>query len=427
MKVSVTPVKKRQEMNRTDEEVVVLTTDMHQYSKITSNMTARQIRDFMIDYHGFLQNIIIEGQNTADEFEPCAGDASIAIFKQRTGEDKREKCRRALKVALRIAEAIEARKIPFTRLGLYVGDVIEAQFGRLTLRFGNCFAAANRLEELCAFFGTTILMDREMAMSQDNELKHIVAIGKVTPKSFKHPIHVYSVYKPGIHKCPPDINEKKLSKFIRVKNRAIEHFIGNALKGIVPNFQLAEQKLHQAAMIFREATGELDIATLRTSEYIHEHPYPVDTFETQGMTIDEKQGQSMGIRLLLLSQQLIKAFDREYYHALVENTYWESYFRIKWLKKGEVIIRIGDEPNGIYYLAKGEVQVEDAAGKVIANLSEGDIFGEMAYFSTDRKRSATVVAKTDIVVRRISTEDFEKAPLLHNLFAEITKRRMSHV
>lgn len=404
-------------------EAAVLITDIHQYSRITANMTAEEIRDFMIGYHGMMQGIVMGGDHAADDFEPCAGDASVVIFKQKNGEDREQKCRRALKAAIEIVRAIESGTIPFTRIGIYVGEIIEAQFGKMMLRFGSCFAAANRLEELCAYFGTTILMDREMALAQDKEARHIVAIGKVTPKGFEHPIHVYSVYKPGIHKCPSGVDETRLANFIQLKNEAIEHFIGNAQKGITPNFQLAEHKLHQAEMAFRKATGQLDVATLRISEYIHEHPYPLDTFEKLGMTIDEKQGQSIGIRLLLLSQQLIKAFDQEFYYALVENTRWENLFRIKWFKKGDVIMAVGDEPNGIYYLARGNVRVEDAGGNRIADLSEGDIFGEMAYFTMGRRRSATVVATTDIAVRRITTEDFEKTPMLHSLFAEIAKRR----
>jgi class 3 adenylate cyclase len=406
-----------------ENEVAVLITDIHQYSRLTANMSAEGIRDYMIGYHGHLQTMVMDSEGMADEFEPCAGDASVAIFKQKAGEDGKEKCRRALKVALTIAEAIESGEIPFTRIGIYVGDIIEAPFGPLTLRFGNCFAAANRLEELCAYFGTTILMDREVALAQDDLARYVVAIGKVTPKSFEHPIHVYSIYKPGIHKCPANVNEDNLRTFITLKNEAIEYFIGNAQKRITANFQVAEQKLHQAEMAFREATGQLDVATLRISQYIHENPYPVDTFERQGMAINEKQGPSIGIRLLLLSQQLIKAFDQEFYHALIENTDWESLFRIQWFKKGDVIMKMGDEPNGIYYLARGDVRVQDAAGNTVAHLSDGDIFGEMAYFTNDRRRSATVVAMTDIAVRRISTEDFEKTPVLHNLFAEIARRR----
>jgi class 3 adenylate cyclase len=406
-----------------EREVAILLTDMKQYAKLTAHMTTGQIRDYIINYQNFLQTIVMKGEKSGQAFEPFAGDASITTFENRPGEDGKKKCKRALKVAIDIAKAVENQQIPFTRIGIFVGKIIEAQFEKHTLRFGNSFAAANRLEELCAYFGTTILMDRDIAWAQDEEREYLVSIGKITPKNFKHPIHVYSIYKPGIHQCPVDMNKKHLMEFIRLKNECIQHFTGNAKRGIIPDFPLADEKLHQAASLFQKATGAIDLATLRILEYLREHPYPMDTFEQQGMTIDEKQSQSMGIRLLHLSQQLFKALDQEFYHALVENTDWDTHFRVEWRKKREKIIRIGDERDGIYYLAKGKVRVEDIQGNILSELSEGDIFGEMAYFSKDGKRNATVVAITDIVLRKISTEDFEKSPILHKVFAELAKRR----
>ena len=74
-------------------------------------------------------------------------------------------------------------------------------------------------------------MDRDIAWAQDEEREYIVSIGKITPKNFQHPIHVYSIYKPGIHYCPPDMNKVQLMEFIRLKNEGIEHFTGNAKKG----------------------------------------------------------------------------------------------------------------------------------------------------------------------------------------------------
>lgn len=411
-----------------EREIAVIMTDIRKYAKLTSHMTAEQIRDFIIDYQTFLQKIVIKGKNGASKFEPFAGDASISVFENRAGEDGKEKCRRALKVAVRIAEAVECRHIPYTRVGIFAGNIIEAPFEKLTLRFGNTFSAASRLEELCAYFGTTVLMDRNIALAQDEEQKYIVSIGKITPKNFSHAIHVCSIYKPGIHGCPLDINEAQLMEYIRLKNKGIERFMGNDQKGVLSNFPAAGRILIQAANIFKEATGgAVDVATLRILEYIRENPSPADTFQRQGMVIDEKQGGSPGIRLLRLSQELLKALDQESYSTLVEDTNWEDYFKVEWISKGDTIIHAGDEPNGIYYLVKGEVQVEDVHGSRLAQLSEGDIFGEMAYFSKDKKRNATIVAITDIVVRKISTEDFEKLPVLQKLFAAIAERRSTQV
>jgi class 3 adenylate cyclase len=416
-----------QKRDNPEREAVILLTDMKQYAKLTAHMTTEQVRDFIIDYQKFIQTIVMKGERGAHEFEPFAGDASIAIFEDRPGENSKEKCKRALNVAIDLAKAIESQQIPYTRIGIFAGKIIEAKFEKLTLRFGNSFSAASRLEELCAYFGTTILMDRDIASAQSEEREYIVSIGKITPKNFQHPIHVYSIYKPGIHQCPPNMNKEHLLEYIRLKNEGIEHFTGNAQRGIITNFPLADEMLRRAASLFREATGGIDLATLRILDYLRENSYPMDTFERQGMIVDEKQGKSMGIQLLRLSQELFKALDGELYHALVENTHWDTYFKVEWRKKGEKIIRIGDERDGIYYLAKGMVRIEDGQGNTIAQLSDGDIFGEMAYFSKDGKRNATVIADTDVVLRKISTEDFENSPILHNLFAEIARKRTAYV
>ena len=112
---------------------------------------------------------------------------------------------------------MEEGKISFTRIGLYAGEIIEAEFGKSILRFGNCFAAVSRLQELCEYFGTNILMDRTIALAQDEEAQFIAAVGKVTPKGLEHPIHVYSIYKPGIHNCPSDIDSKQLQNFYSIE------------------------------------------------------------------------------------------------------------------------------------------------------------------------------------------------------------------
>jgi CRP-like cAMP-binding protein len=58
-------------------------------------------------------------------------------------------------------------------------------------------------------------------------------------------------------------------------------------------------------------------------------------------------------------------------------------------------------------------------------MEAGTIFGEMAYFGKEKKRTATVVAKTDVVLRRISTEDFTKLPVIIKIFERIaTARRL---
>jgi len=116
-----------------EREVALLLTDMKQYAKLTAQMTTGQIRDYIIDYQNFLQTTVMKGEEGAQAFEPFAGDASITNFENRPGEDSKKKCIRALKVAIDIAKAVENQQIPFTRIGIFVGQIIEAQFEKHTL------------------------------------------------------------------------------------------------------------------------------------------------------------------------------------------------------------------------------------------------------------------------------------------------------
>ena len=64
-------------------------------------------------------------------------------------------------------------------------------------------------------------------------------------------------------------------------------------------------------------------------------------------------------------------------------------------KKDELIFRQGDAGVGMYIIEKGEVAIRlEPAGIVVAELSNGEFFGELALLD-DSPRSASAVAKTD--------------------------------
>ena len=410
--------------NDTEKEVVILLSDMVRYTQITADMRPNEIRDFIIDYHKSLKRIIQSDNDFVQEIEPSAGDGAIAVFEKLEGEGKAGMCTRALQAAINIAHAVEKGVIPPTRIGLFSGDIIEARLPGKTMRFGASFAVASRLEELCGYFGTTFLMDKEVAFWQTAESQYLVCIGKVTPKNFNHPIHVYTVYRPGIHNCPKDVDAEKLLQFISRKNRAIELFCGNALQGIRPDFPGAREKLLDVQRLFVELTGREDVATERVLEYIRNIPYPSEDFRSIGMKLRELTGESLGTRLLHLSNELLKAMDMEFYHALVVDTDWERHFKLEWRKKGEVIIRINEPPDGVYYIDSGSVNAVDEHGELITTLAAGNVFGEMAYFSKKKRRNATVVANTDVVVRKISGDKFDTLPIIKKIFKKIANKRM---
>ncbi len=406
-----------------EKEVVILLSDMIGYSRKTTDMRPTAIKDFMLEYHMNLKRIVHSVCGKNQRIESSAGDGAVAIFERKPGEEKSKMCGLALSVALEIVYAMEKGTISPTRIGLFSGHIIEAVLDEKTMRFGASFSVASRLEELCGHFGTRILMDREMAFRQTEHAQYLTRIGKVTPKNLTHPVHIFSVYKPGIHQCPEDVNREDLLRFIDMKNSAVESFCGDLQENIPPDFPLARQKLFEVQDLFIAMTGKKDPPTERVLEYIGHNPCPEKDFKQVGMKIWEPSPELLGIRLLNLSSAFFKAMDQEFFQALVVNTEWEKKFKLVWRKKNEHIIHFQDSPDGIYFIDDGSVNILDRKDNLIITLTAGNIFGEMAYFSKKGQRSANVIANTDLVLRRISGEDLKTLPVIRKIFKKIAHKR----
>ncbi len=404
-------------------EVVIMLTDITGYSRLTAAMTPDKVRDFIVDYHRRLSAVIQKPVFEPVEIEPSAGDGAIILFGRRAGEDSSLICQRALDAAVELAFEIEQNEIVPTRIGLFKGTILEAQIGSKTAKFGTGFAIASRLEELCDYFGTPLLMDRDVAVGQEKYNKWLVQIGKVTPQNINHPIHLRTIYRPGLNRIPKDADENELASFIALKNEAMELFCGNKKRSIKPDFPVVRKQLEKARNIYQNLYGTVDISTERILEYIRETPYPSADFQHLGIKIHGSKHDPLGVRLLHLSRELLKAIDIEFYQALVVETGWESHFSLEWYKQGDLVIKVNEAADGIYYIDSGTVVTLDDNGTIIATLGSGNIFGEMAYFSNERKRNATVMAASDVVLRKISTTDFEKFPVIQKIFKRIASRR----
>jgi CPA2 family monovalent cation:H+ antiporter-2 len=99
-------------------------------------------------------------------------------------------------------------------------------------------------------------------------------------------------------------------------------------------------------------------------------------------------------------------------------------FRPQSAAPGDRVIRVGDKPDAAYFISAGTVQV-DVAGREIL-LSAGDVFGEMALLSGDR-RSATVTALDFCQFYALGRRDFlnflSRHPDLRARLSEIAVRR----
>ena len=78
-------------------------------------------------------------------------------------------------------------------------------------------------------------------------------------------------------------------------------------------------------------------------------------------------------------------------------------------KHGDVIIRKGDPSDALYLVLEGSLWVEEAK----AELGAGTVVGEIGVLSGTRRRTATVTAKTDCVLARVSADDFQQVYFTH--------------
>jgi len=111
-----------------------------------------------------------------------------------------------------------------------------------------------------------------------------------------------------------------------------------------------------------------------------------------------------------------------------------KYFREKHYKSGERIVKEGEAGDRMFIISQGAVKVtkflSETEEEVLANLVDGDLFGEMALLDGS-PRSASVIAISPVKMfelYRVSLEEFiEKEPrigvkVLHNLAKIMAER-----
>jgi voltage-gated potassium channel len=96
------------------------------------------------------------------------------------------------------------------------------------------------------------------------------------------------------------------------------------------------------------------------------------------------------------------------------------------LVPGERVVEEGEEGDEMYFVVRGELEVVSRSGTILARLSGGDFFGEIALF-TDAPRTATVRALTYCDVYVLSRSAFRyltrKYPDVHSGIEELARIR----
>lgn len=101
-----------------------------------------------------------------------------------------------------------------------------------------------------------------------------------------------------------------------------------------------------------------------------------------------------GLTLILLVDDLRKRY---------------SLFDLEQYEPGEIIFRQGELADRVYFIQKGEVEViRTAEGRetVLARLGPGEFFGEMAFFVSDGRRTASVRTATPAELLALGKENF---------------------
>jgi hypothetical protein len=103
-------------------------------------------------------------------------------------------------------------------------------------------------------------------------------------------------------------------------------------------------------------------------------------------------------RQLLQDAPFFKDIAPAVLHKLVQN------FNDQVFSPGDIIIRIGEVGQEMFFIVKGHVDVLNAAGDLLAVKKNGDYFGEVALVLEGMRRTATIRARTYVILATLSKE-----------------------
>jgi len=107
-------------------------------------------------------------------------------------------------------------------------------------------------------------------------------------------------------------------------------------------------------------------------------------------------------RSLVKSVDFLNAADTDFVSDLIAKLKFEVYLQ------ADEIIREGSVGSHMYFINSGTVQVTTKNGMKPRYLSEGEHFGEICLFVSNLKRTASIIATTNVSVYILSADDFNQ-------------------
>jgi zinc transporter ZupT len=117
--------------------------------------------------------------------------------------------------------------------------------------------------------------------------------------------------------------------------------------------------------------------------------------------VERKQEETRALIKLLSKCDLLRHMPPQAIEDLLTTV------RTRRLAAGEVLFRADDPGDALFIVAKGRVQIKGDSGRAIAELGEGETFGEMALLSGGA-RTATAVPLTNVDLLEIDRVDFDR-------------------
>lgn len=102
--------------------------------------------------------------------------------------------------------------------------------------------------------------------------------------------------------------------------------------------------------------------------------------------------------------QLTRRVSASHVDATQMQLWLRPYMRSRRLRAGTVLFRRGDRASRIYFLVEGRIGLEEAGRE----LHPGEMFGEIAFFVPDRRRSSTARCLSDCTVMSIDEDTFRQ-------------------